>query len=209
MKKNSFYIFLLSLIFSTYPAQSASQDQDRQTNPALDQAKQDYRVFLEQLKALNSQYKQVTNEMKSVLQEEGVPTFDEETGDLTIQKPNFAKSASKPQVFGDIDIKETDKEIIVKADLPGLRKEAIKVNIQDNKLLHIEGEREEEKEIRGENNSSHYYRFERQQGHFERLIELPALVKDTGTEARYENGVLTVRIPKAETPKKEVSVSVR
>lgn len=209
MKRTSLFIFLLSIVFFINPARAASQDQDQNTNPALDQAKQDYRVFLEQLKALNSQYKQVTGEMKSVLQEEGVPTFDEDTGDLTIQKPNFAKTASKPQVFGDVDIQETDREIIVKADLPGLRKEAIKVSIQDNKLLHIEGEREEEKEIRGENNSSHYYRFERQQGSFERLIELPALVKDSGTEARYENGVLTVKIPKAETPKKEVSVSIR
>ena len=199
-------LFLISIIFAN-PAQAASQDQNN--NPALDQAKQDYRVFLEQLKALNSQYKQVTNEMKSVIEEEGVPIFDEDTGDLTIQKPNFSKNVSKSQLFGDVDIKETDKEIIVKADLPGLRKEAIKVSIQDNKLLRIEGERAKEKEVSGESNDSHYQKFERQQGHFERLVELPALVKDSGTEAHYENGVLTVKIPKAETPKKEVSVSVR
>lgn len=206
MKKYLFASLFFISLFIASPVQAA-QDQDR--NPALDQAKQDYRVFLDQLKVLNSQYKQVTDEMKNVIQEEGVPVFDDTTGDLTIQKPNFAAPKTKLPIFGDVDVRETRQWVIVKADLPGMRKEAFKVSIQDNKLLHIEGEREEEKELREDKDSTHYYQFERQRGRFERFIELPALVKDSGTEARYENGVLTVRIPKAETPKKEVLVPVR
>src|SRR3989338_875504 len=97
MKNLCKIIFLCSTILFSSIAY-ATQDQDRNSNPALDQAKQDYRVFLEQLKALNSQYKQVTNEMKSVIEEEGVPIFDEDTGDLTIQKPNFSKNVSKSQL---------------------------------------------------------------------------------------------------------------
>ncbi len=199
--------FLMMILFS--PTVYAVQNQQDSSNISVDQAKQDYRVFLEQLKALNNQYKQVTGEMKKVLQDEGVPTINQDTGDLSIQKPSFGSSNTTPQVFGDVDIKESDKDITVKVDLPGMKKEAIKVSIRDNKFLHIEGQRDEETDFTKESGNTQYTHSERQHGAFERVVELPALVKDTGTEARYENGVLTVKIPKADTAKKEVSVSIR
>lgn len=205
--KNFFILTLLSFMLAC-PAPAAQNQQDN-SNPSIDQAKQDYHVFLEQLKALNQQYKQVTGEMKKVLDEEGVPSINPDTGELTIQKPSYSNSSGAPGTFADVDVRETDTDIVVKADLPGMKKEAIKVSVQDNKFLHIEGERNEETNFAKTSGGSQYVRSERQHGAFERVVELPAFAKDSGTEAHYENGVLTVKIPKAETPKKEISVSVR
>jgi HSP20 family molecular chaperone IbpA len=201
-------IFLMGVLFSFFVFTStvlANQNTDAQ-DAALEQAKIDYRLFLQQLKALNSQYKEVSGEIKKVLKEEGMPVWDADSGELDFVKPGDTVGRAN---FADADIKENEKDILVKVDLPGMRKDKIKVRVENNKILHIEGERESEKEVSGQTSAGQYYRSERQYGRFERVIELPALAKDTGLEARYENGVLTIKIPKAAEVKKEVSVTVR
>ncbi|HXV19285.1 MAG TPA: Hsp20/alpha crystallin family protein, partial [Candidatus Omnitrophota bacterium] len=112
-------------------------------------------------------------------------------------------------VFGDVDIRETDKEMIVKVDLPGVKKEAITVKIEDAKVLRIYGRRDNEKEDIWNKGYVRTYQSERHHGKFQRRIDLPALAKDTGIEAQYENGVLTVRIPKLAETKKEVNISIQ
>ena len=172
---------LLAVGFSYAADQSAAND------AAVEQAKRDYRIFLEQLKALNSQYKEITSEIKEVIKEEGVPAFDEETGEMAIVKPD--------EDFGsdDVSIKETDKEMTVRVDLPGVKKEEIKVRIENNKVLRIFGQRDSA----------------RQRGRFQRRIELPSEARDSGIEAKYENGVLTVTIPKTASKKSEIVVPIR
>ena len=170
---------------------SFADDPNNRNNPAYDQAKQDYKTYLQQLKALSQQYHQVVGEIKNVMKEEGVPTVDENTGEITMKK--FDDISETTPTSADINIAEAEKEITVKMDLPGVRKDTIKVLIQDNKFLKISGERESA--------SRH--------GRFEKRVELPAAVQDKGTEARYENGVLTVKILKAQEAKKEVMVPVR
>lgn len=206
MKILTMVLVLLSLGITSFAAA-----QNNQKEAAYEQARQDYRVYLQQLKALSQQYKEVTGEIQKVLKEEGVPTWDEGSGTMTVDRSsnNFAKTNALPTVFGDIDIKETDSEIIVKADLPGIKKEALKITIQDRRLLKIIGQRNQELEESTQQSSTQYVRSERQHGNFERVIELPSLVKETGTEAKYQDGVLTVKIIKEIQTKKEVSIVVQ
>ncbi len=205
MKKFAFLAVLFSLLF-TLPANSAPSDAEAR-EAASEQARQEYRIFLAQLKELTHQYREVTKEVQKVIREEGIPTIDENTGELKMKRGDDLSYVGTD--FGDADIRETDKEMIVKMDLPGLKKEEIKVSVENGKLLRIRGERDHEKEEPKEDTRYHYYRSERQHGRFERLIELPVEAKDAGIGAKYEDGVLTVKIPKATEKKKEVAVPIR
>lgn len=207
MSRNLFLITAL-IFLSASEAFSAANTKDQ--NASLDQAKQDYRVFLNELKKLNEQYKEVTNEVRKVIKEEGVPVIDENTGDLRVTHDLSDLGQKKNKTFGDVDIQEMDKEMVVKMDLPGVRKQDIQVSVEDKKMLKVTGTRETQKEEEKDSQGLHYQKIERQHGQFERLIELPALADDKGTDARYENGVLTVRIKKVPgVMKKEVTIPVQ
>ncbi|MFN3598839.1 MAG: Hsp20/alpha crystallin family protein [Aquificaceae bacterium] len=95
-----------------------------------------------------------------------------------------------------VDVYETDQELVVKAELPSVKKENVEVSIRD-KSLHIRGEKKEEKEEKTET----YHRVERVYGKFERVIPLPADVKVEEAKAEFKEGVLEIRIPKAEGAK--------
>jgi len=103
-----------------------------------------------------------------------------------------------------LDVFEEKDEIVVKAELPGMDKENIEVNLTDN-LLTIKGEKKKEEEIKEEN----YYRCERSYGSFVRSIELPKAVRSDKVKASFKNGILEVRAPKTEEAKaKEIKVKV-
>lgn len=102
-----------------------------------------------------------------------------------------------------VDVYETDQELVVKAELPGVKKENVEVSIRDN-ALHIRGEKKEEKEEKTEA----YHRVERVYGKFERVIPLPTDVKVESAKAEFKDGVLEIRIPKAEGSKeKKIEIS--
>ena len=94
------------------------------------------------------------------------------------------------------DISETENEIIVKAEIPGMKVEEIDISLTDG-LLTIKGERKMEKEDKQEN----YHRIERQFGTFSRTLNLGLKVKADGIDAGYKDGILTVTLPKAEEDK--------
>jgi HSP20 family protein len=94
------------------------------------------------------------------------------------------------------DVSETDAEIIVKAELPGMDVKDIDITLTDG-LLTIKGERKMEKEDKKEN----YHRIERQFGSFSRSLNLGVTVKGDAIDASYKDGVLTVTLPKAEENK--------
>jgi len=94
------------------------------------------------------------------------------------------------------DISETEGEIIVKAELPGMNVEDIDITLTDG-LLTVKGERKMEKEDKRKN----YHRIERQFGSFSRSLNLGINVKADGIDAGYKDGVLTVTLPKAEEDK--------
>ena len=94
------------------------------------------------------------------------------------------------------DVSETEKEVIVKAELPGMDVKDIDIALTDG-LLTIKGERQLEKEDKKEN----YHRIERQFGSFSRSLNLGTKVRNDGIEATYKDGILTVNLPKVEASK--------
>ncbi|KAF8010804.1 hypothetical protein BT93_J1452 [Corymbia citriodora subsp. variegata] len=99
-----------------------------------------------------------------------------------------------------IDWRETPESHVFKADLPGLKKEEVKVEIEDDRVLQISGERKVEKEDKNDK----WHRVERSSGKFMRRFRLPENAKMDKVKASMENGVLTVTVPKVEEKKPEV-----
>jgi len=103
-----------------------------------------------------------------------------------------------------VDIYETDENIVLKAELPGVDKKEVSVEVKDNTLF-LKGERKREKEVKEEN----YHRVERSFGTFMRSFSLPVTVKQDQVKAKFKDGVLEVTLPKAEEAKpKQVKVEV-
>ena len=103
-----------------------------------------------------------------------------------------------------LDVSETEDNLRVKAEIPGVNKDDINLSINNN-VLTIKGEKKMEKEIDGED----YHRIERIYGNFYRSIELPVLVKSDSIEATFTDGVLEVVLPKVDEVKpKEIAIKV-
>lgn len=96
-----------------------------------------------------------------------------------------------------VDISEDEKNIYLKADLPGMNQKDIKVSVEDN-VLTISGERRSEKEEKKENK---VYRLERVYGAFCRSFTLPDNVDPSKISAEYKDGVLSLTVPKTEEKK--------
>jgi HSP20 family protein len=96
-----------------------------------------------------------------------------------------------------VDIAENDKEFTIKADLPEVKKENVKVTLEDGSLC-IAGERKEEKGVQ-----RRFHRIERPYGSFERRFSLPEAALADKMKADFENGMLRVHIPKAEEKRRE------
>ncbi|XVF68879.1 hypothetical protein PTKIN_Ptkin11bG0036700 [Pterospermum kingtungense] len=99
-----------------------------------------------------------------------------------------------------IDWKETPEAHVFKADVPGLKKEEVKVEVEDDGVLQISGERNVEKEDKNDT----WHRVERSSGKFLRRFRLPENAKMDQIKASMESGVLTVTIPKLEVKKPDV-----
>jgi HSP20 family protein len=103
-----------------------------------------------------------------------------------------------------VDLYEEKGDIVVKAELPGMEKDNIEVNLSESRLT-IKGEKKKEEEVKKEG----YYRSERSYGSFVRTLELPSEVQGDKVKASFKNGVLEIRLPKTEeAKKKEVKVKV-
>ena len=111
-------------------------------------------------------------------------------------------------VFADfmpaVDIEETDTEFIVKADLPDVKKEEIKIQLQEG-VLAIEGERRQEKEAKGKR----FHKIEREYGRFVRRFAMPTEVDAEKVRAEFKEGVLNVFLPKATTARpKQIDIQI-
>ncbi len=97
-----------------------------------------------------------------------------------------------------IDVMETDKEVIATAEMPGLEKSDIKINLTEDKLeISAETKHEEKKEEKG-----YVYR-ERRSGSYYRAISLPSPVNPDESKASYKNGILEIKMTKTEIKKKK------
>ncbi|HEY7547503.1 MAG TPA: Hsp20/alpha crystallin family protein [Blastocatellia bacterium] len=127
--------------------------------------------------------------------------FDEPFAPLAFQAEEpFALTTWTPSC----DIYEANGEIIVKAELPGLKKEDVKVMIENN-VLTIRGERKFEEEVKRED----YYRIERSYGEFLRVFTLPVGIDPKKINAEFKDGMLKIVIPKVEEAKpKAIDIKV-
>ncbi|KAL8129887.1 hypothetical protein V2J09_019042 [Rumex salicifolius] len=116
--------------------------------------------------------------------------------------PTSSESAREVSQFANMrmDWKETPEAHVFKADLPGLKKEEVKVEVEEGRILQISGERAKEHEEKTDT----WHRSERSSGRFLRRFRLPENVKLEEVKASMENGVLTVTVPKVEEKKPEV-----
>lgn len=108
-----------------------------------------------------------------------------------------------------VDIKENKTNYKIIAELPGMEKDDVKVEVKD-RILTIEGEKKEEKEKEEkEEKEDNYYRVERSYGSFHRSFSLPEDTKEDKIKAGYKNGVLTLTIPRSKEQKaKEIDITV-
>lgn len=109
--------------------------------------------------------------------------------------PPTAEELLKPQV----DIGATDEEYTITVEVPGVSEKDVKVEISGNTMI-IQGEKKQEKEEKDKN----YYRVERSYGSFQRVLSLPEDADQEDVKARFNKGVLTVKMPRKSLPKSDV-----
>ena len=111
--------------------------------------------------------------------------------------PSFTDSPTTTSAWApNVDIFESESELVVKTELPGVDAKDVELNVEKN-VLTISGERKLEFEDKKEN----YHRVERAYGSFSRSFSLPQLIAEDKIEADYKDGVLTVHVPKHEKAK--------
>jgi HSP20 family protein len=107
-----------------------------------------------------------------------------------------ARTEEEGRFFADwapaVDVEETDKEYLIKADLPAVQKDDVKVGIEDG-VLTVQGERKQEKEEKGKR----FHRVERNYGKFVRRMSVPLDVDQQKVAADFKDGVLNVHLPKS------------
>jgi HSP20 family protein len=113
--------------------------------------------------------------------------------------PFFDETSTMREFTPSMDVNETDKEITIMAELPGMEPGDIDISL-DRNALRLMGEKHADKEEKGK----HYYRVERSYGSFQRVIPLPCEVDEDKIDATYKRGVLKVVLPKLK-PAQEIT----
>jgi HSP20 family protein len=133
------------------------------------------------------------------IQDEMNKLFDDFLG-RPLMRTEWSEGVWNPSV----DISETKDNVLIKAEMPGLNKEDVKISMQDN-MLTLTGEKKQEKEEKETN----YHRVERSYGAFSRSFSLPTSVKSDKIRATYKDGILSITLPKTEEVKpKEIPISI-
>jgi HSP20 family protein len=101
------------------------------------------------------------------------------------------------------DLYETEKEVVVKANLPGVSKDNVEVIVTEDSIT-IKGQTKEETEVKEKN----YYRKELNYGSFQRVIPLPVAIKSDEAKATFKDGILEIRVPKAEVSPKGRKINI-
>lgn len=118
----------------------------------------------------------------------------------------FEESEDSPRAFRPaVDIAEDAHEIVLHVELPGIKKEDIDIQLTGD-TLRLSGQREREESSRGE----HFHRIERSYGTFSRTFQIETPIDASKVEAAYNDGVLTVRLPKQEAVKpRQIEIQTR
>jgi HSP20 family protein len=120
---------------------------------------------------------------------------------------DFGRSSTQSNVsmwYPAVDVLESKDSYLIRAELPGMKKEDIKVEVKDGSLV-VSGERKSEKPAEG----VEYRHVERVAAKFWRSFSLPENAKPDGIEATYKDGIIEIRVPKAEERKpRQIEISV-
>jgi HSP20 family protein len=129
--------------------------------------------------------------------------FDRYTRAVGLPRNGDQKVVAKGDWAPRVDIAETDKEFVIKAEIPEVRKEDVKVTVDDG-VLTIRGQRKQEEE-----NGKKFHRVERYYGSFTRSFTLPNNVDETHVKASFKDGMLKLHVQKTEEVKpKAIEVKV-
>jgi HSP20 family protein len=113
------------------------------------------------------------------------------------------RMAERYEISPEVDIFEEGNEFVIHADLPGIKKDDIKIDLSEN-ILTITGEKKRKEKVEKED----YYRYERSFGSFVRRFELPRDMDMEKISAHFEDGVLELRIPMKEAEKKHKKIVI-
>jgi HSP20 family protein len=108
------------------------------------------------------------------------------------------KLSEREVISPSVDIYEEGKDLVLKADIPGLKRKDVNVDITDD-ILTISGEKKKEEKVERDD----YYRYERSHGSFRRTFELPKDVEKGKIKAHFEDGVLEIRLPRSNAKEKK------
>lgn len=134
----------------------------------------------------------------------GISTLQEQVNRLFENSFQGRSESSLASWAPAVDVHETENELVVTADLPGMSEKDLDVRVENN-MLTISGERKTETNVKDDS----YLRVERSYGSFSRSFALPNTVNTDAVAAEYKNGVLTVKLPKREETKpRQVKVNV-
>lgn len=141
------------------------------------------------------------NRMNRLFEEGGRSVAEGMTG-----SPNGSGEEGAPRLWAPaVDVVETEREIVLHAELPGMRKEDIDIQITGDTLT-LRGERQRADMQRSEN----FHRIERQYGAFGRTFEIETPIDASKVSASYENGVLTITLPKREEVRpRQIEIQVK
>lgn len=128
--------------------------------------------------------------------------FDDSWDPFNMMMPSLFRNrnlASVSSIFPKVDVSETDDEIKVVANVPGIDPDKLNIEVGDD-YLSLSGKID--KEVKDEDKKGKVYRYEREYGEFRREFALPARVKADQISAKAKNGVLTITLPKSEEEQK-------
>ena len=152
-----------------------------------------WREFDEEMRRMRGELDRLAREFSRIRLEEAKGDIDRSLEGL-VKGPRELASRYFPSLEEPLtDVSETENEVIVVADLPGVKKEDVSVTATED-TLQISAQIRKEKEMK----KSNYVRRERRYERFYRRLSLPAKVKPEGAKSKYNNGVLEVRLPKKE-----------
>ena len=184
MKK--FTLFVMFFVAMTTSACAQQNTNSTSIDPRTrEEIKQTARESAREIKKITTEFKQFYADLKDIVEEEGIADLGGDT----------ANSA-----FGQTDIMDAEREMIVKMDMPGVKKDQITVKLIDATALKVEAQRE----TASVTDANGVIRSERHKGGFERELKLPHNAAEGGFKADLSDGVLTVRIPKEKPSKSQV-----
>ncbi|NPB06714.1 MAG: Hsp20/alpha crystallin family protein [Aquificae bacterium] len=129
---------------------------------------------------------------------EEVERFRREFDRLLEEFLPVVRESEAPVFVPPVEVYETDKEVVIKVDLPGVSKEDVEITVKENAVT-VRAERKEERE----ESATNVIRSERFYGVVERVIPLPVEVNPEEAKAEYKDGVLIIRVPKAQVEREK------